>query len=124
PIANELLPILQRAEKAGAPLKLGRSIIPGQEAVHLSGLRPAGDVTIYLSYWEPLNTAALAYALRLDATKRGIVTAEEDTHADSVAVYLWRDNSARVGAGEHENAREAWLLAWLDAFEDKQEATP
>src|SRR5699024_5893959 len=119
-MTNELLPLLQRAEKAGAPLKLGRGLIPGQEAVHLSGLRPAGDVTIYLSYCEPLNTAALAHALRLDAQQRGASMFEVDVSESTVGVTI---STEGYGTGRGDSDAEAWLLAWLDAFEDKQETT-
>lgn len=124
---TELWPLLQRVEAAGGPVE-----VDGGYVLVFVRLDRREEVPLWTEDFgeysdrKSVNEALLIHALRQDAMQRGgsIVHMCGPDFGHRVLI----DQEIRLGVaaaeGRHELLDMAWLLAWLDAFEDKQEATP
>lgn len=119
---TELWPLLQRVEASGGPVEVGNRLDVSLVFVRL-------DRREEVPLWEEdfgeysnrksENEALLIHALRLDARERGIFVQEvTDRRADGGGYDVQFEPLVWGASGRHENEVCAWLLAWLDAFED------
>lgn len=119
-MTEELLSLLRRVQVAGGPVRILPDgvmcidIIVGRQLWHA----PAPDD---IDEWGDVDSAVLIHALRLDAAQRGLfVHAVGDYTAQGAGFTVWLEPHPERSRGDHETEACAWLLAWLDAFEEPE----
>ena len=133
-MTNELLALLRRVEAAGGPVRI-REYDDGERYAQPRGLFGDPDAWgpgpfVGLMYWSGIGDAIIIQALKLDAQQRDARLATDwllDNDRWMCGVSTMRNygggQSSESTMSLHEDEATAHCLAWLDAFEDKQETT-